>query len=84
MNSVVIQTALTLEQEAVLSKLSDVEDYVHPDSKTIYKVGTYISTKSKLQIIVGRTNQTNINAGVETTRIIQHFNPSYIFFVGVA
>lgn len=84
MNTIVIQTALALEQEAVLSKLSNVSDYIHPVSKTIYKFGNYISHGNKLQIFVGRTNQTNINAGIETERIIQHFNPSYIFFVGVA
>lgn len=84
MNSIVIQTALVLEQEAVLSKLSNFVDYIHPDSKTIYKVGNYFSNGNELQIIVGRTNQTNVNAAIETERIIQHFNPTYIFFVGVA
>ncbi len=84
MNTIVIQTALALEQEAVIRKLSNVGDYIHPDSKTIYKVGNYISNGNKLQIIVGRTNQTNVNAAIETERIIQHFNPTYIFFVGVA
>ncbi len=84
MNTIIIQTALTIEQEAVMNKLSNVDDYIHPVSKTIYKVGNYISKGNKLQIIVGRTNQTNVNAAIETERIIQHFNPTYIFFVGVA
>jgi len=84
MNTIVIQTALALEQEAIIRKLSNVGDYIHPDSKTIYKVGNYISNGNKLQIIVGRTNQTNINAALETERIIQHFKPTYLFFVGVA
>lgn len=84
MNSIVIQTALPLEQEAVASKLTNIVDYEHPDSKTIYKVGQYISNGSRLQIVVGRTNQTNINAAIETERVIKHFNPTYLFFVGVA
>jgi len=84
MNTIVIQTALALEQEAVISKLANVSDYVHPISKTIYKVGSYISDGSKLQIVVGRTNQTNLNAAIETERVIQHFNPTYLFFLGVA
>ena len=84
MNTIVIQTALTLEQQSVIDRLSNVCDYVHPVSKTIYKVGNYFSSGNKLQIFIGRTNQTNINAAIETERIIQHFNPSYIFFVGVA
>jgi adenosylhomocysteine nucleosidase len=84
MSTIVIQTALPLEQMAVVSKLSKVVDYIHPGSKTIYKVGKYVSKGNELKIIVGRTNQTNVNAGIETERIIQHFKPEYIFFVGVA
>ncbi len=84
MNTIVIQTALALEQQAVVNKLTDVGDYMHPVSKTIYKVGNYNSSRSNLQIFVGRTTQTNVNAGIETERIIQHFNPTYIFFLGVA
>lgn len=84
MNTIVIQTALALEQQAVVSKLIEVADYEHPITKTIYKVGNYYSNGIKLKIVVGRTNQTNINAGIETERIIQHFNPTYLFFLGVA
>lgn len=84
MNTIVIQTALALEQQAVVSKLINVNDYEHPISKTIYKVGNYISNGNELQIVVGRTNQTNINAAIETERVIQHFNPTYLFFLGVA
>lgn len=84
MSSIVIQTALSLEQEAVAAKLSNVRDFVHPVSKTVYKVGDYKSGSNILQIVVGRTNQTNINAAIETERVIQHFSPSYLFFVGIA
>jgi len=84
MNTIVIQTALISEQDAVLKKLTNVSDYHHPVTKTIYKVGDYINKGKKLQILIGRTNQTNINAAIETERIIQHFKPSYIFFVGIA
>jgi nucleoside phosphorylase len=83
-NTIVIQTALPLEQKAVVAKLTNIHDYIHPLSNTIYKVGNLISNGNLLQIIVGKTNQTNINAGIETERIIQHFTPTYIFFVGVA
>lgn len=84
MNTIVIQTALVLEQDAVISKLIKLSDYTIPESKSVYKIGNYISNGNKLKIIVGRTNQTNVNAGIETTRIINHFKPSYIFFLGVA
>ena len=84
MNTIVIMTALVLEQEAVANKLVNVANYVHPQSTSIYKVGHYISRGKAIQVIVGRTNQSNTNAAAETTRVIQHFNPKYIFFLGVA
>ena len=83
MNTIVIQTALTLEQNSVVNKLTDVADYMHPDTKTIYKVGNYSSNGNNLKIVIGRTNQSNVNAGIETERVIQHFKPTYIFFLGV-
>jgi nucleoside phosphorylase len=84
MSKIVIQTALVLEQNAVISKLSNISDYEHPESKTQYKFGEFTSSGDNLQIAVGRTNQTNVEAGIETERIIRYFNPDYIFFVGVA
>lgn len=83
-NTIVVLTALSLEQNAVVEKLSGVTDYEHPDSKTIYKIGFYSSNGGSLKIIVGRTNQTNVNAAIETERVIQQFAPTYLFFLGVA
>jgi len=84
MKSIVILTALSLEQEAIVSKLSGVEIYEHPESKTQYKFGYCLSNGSRLKIVVGRSNQTNVNAAIETERMIQTFDPSHILFVGVA
>lgn len=84
MSTIVIQTALSLEQEAVVSKLTNVISCEHSETKTQYKVGNYITNENKLQIVVGRTSQTNVNAAIETERVIHHFNPAFIFFVGVA
>ncbi len=84
MNTIVIETALVLEQDAVVKKLVNVDDYTHPFTKSIYKIGYFNSKGNKLKVIVSRTNQTNVNAGIETERIIQHFRPTYLFFVGVA
>ena len=85
MNNIVILTALFLEQEAVInSHLSTLHMEEHPETKTQYKVGRYISRGAEIQVIVGRTNQTNVNAGIETERIINLYKPSHIFFVGVA
>ncbi len=84
MTTIVIQTAIPKEQKAVLDKLPNYERFEHPITGTEYMIGEYISNENKLRIVVGRTNQTNINSGIETERIIQQFNPSHIFFVGIA
>jgi len=84
MNTIAILTALSLEQEAIVSKLSEVEIYQHPESNTQYKIGYFLSKGNRLKIVVGRSNQTNVNAAIETERMIQHFTPSYIFFFGIA
>jgi adenosylhomocysteine nucleosidase len=84
MKPIIIMTALSLEQEAVVSKLSDIKIYNHPNTGTEYILGSTISNGNKLEIVVGRSNQTNVNAAIETERIIQHFDPSHIFFVGIA
>jgi adenosylhomocysteine nucleosidase len=85
MNTIVILTALFLEQEAVVKDyLSNLRTEEHPETKTQYKVGDFFSNSNKIRVVVGRTNQTNVNAGIETERIINRYNPSHIFFVGVA
>ncbi|AGS80661.1 phosphorylase family protein [Leptospira phage vb_LkmZ_Bejolso9-LE1] len=84
MEQIVVLTALPLEQESIVSKLSEVEKDEHPASGTQYKVGILNSKGRKLKIVVGRSNQTNVNAGIETERMIQLYNPSHIFFVGIA
>lgn len=85
MNTIVILTALFLEQEAVISNhLLNLHNEEHPEAKTQYKVGNYTSKGTEVRVVVGRTNQTNVNAGIETERIISLYKPSHIFFVGVA
>lgn len=83
MTTIVIQTALTLEREPILNRLLNVYDELHPESRTVYKIGEIQYIKG-VKIVVGLTDQTNVNSAIETERIIQHFKPDYIFFVGVA
>src|SRR5688572_8894772 len=85
MNTIVILTALFLEQEAVINQyLSNLRTEEHPETKTQYKVSSFISGGNEIRVVVGRTNQTNVNAGIETERIINFYKPTHIFFVGVA
>jgi nucleoside phosphorylase len=82
--AIVILTAIPEEQEAVIKGLADVKIVRHSETGTDYYEG-YLSTKdSRVKIVVGRTNQTNINAATETERVINYFHPSHIFYIGVA
>ncbi len=81
---IVILTALEVEREAVEKHLSNISLVKHPITKTDYTKGFLLNGKEPLEVIVGRTDQTNVNAALETERALEYFNPSYTFFVGVA
>ncbi len=80
----VILTALEVERKAVEAHLSDRMLIKHPITHTDYTEGTYSVNGKSIPIIVGKTDQTNINAALETERAIEYFNPTYLFYVGVA
>lgn len=85
MNAVVILTALEVEREAIEKHLTSIESISHPITGTDYKKGKYLKADGNyLEVIVGRTDQTNVNAALETERALEFFNPEYIFFSGVA
>jgi len=85
MKPIVILTALEVERVAVEKHLTSIDTVYHPGTGTDYKKGTFkLNNGNILDIMVGRTDQTNVNAALETERAIEHFQPEYIFFVGVA
>jgi nucleoside phosphorylase len=84
MNTILVLSALELERQAVLSHLENIQQKLHPDTGTDYKVGYYNAPTGKLKVIIGKTDQTNTNAGIETERALTLFSPSHAFFVGVA
>lgn len=84
MNTILVLTALELERQAVLAHLKDVQQELHPETKTDYKVGYYQTPTGRVKVVVGKTDQTNTNAGIETERALTYFLPSHAFFVGVA
>jgi nucleoside phosphorylase len=81
---IVILTALEVEREAVEFHLKNKTVETHPNTGTDYVKGTFSKDGIDLEIIVGRTDQTNVNAAMETERALEYFDPKYVFYVGVA
>lgn len=84
MNTVLVLTALELERQAVLAHLENIQQETHPETGTDYAIGYYKTPVGNVKIVVGKTDQTNINAGIETERALKYFMPTHAFFVGVA
>lgn len=83
-NPILILTALEVERLAIEQHLKKIEPVSHPETGTHYTKGTYRFNGGSLEVIVARTDQTNVNAAIETERAISHFEPEYVFFAGVA
>jgi len=83
-NCILVLTALSIERDAVISHLGDVKLEKHPEVGTDYRRGFYASPSGSIDVVVGRTDQTNINAALETERSLQYYKPSHAFYVGVA
>ena len=81
---VLILTALEVERKAIELYLNNIKPIVHPETGTDYTKGTYPCNGEILEVVVARTDQTNVNAAIETERAIAHFDPEYVFFAGVA
>ncbi len=81
---ILILTALEVERLAIEQHLEGIEPVSHPETGTDYTKGTYRCKGETLKVIVARTDQTNVNAAIETERAITHFEPEYVFFAGVA
>lgn len=81
---ILILTALEVERIAIEQHLKNINPVAHPETGTDYTKGTYFCSDENLEVIVARTDQTNVNAAIETERAIAHFDPEYAFFAGVA
>ena len=77
-------TALSVERDAVIAHLTDVTLEKHPEVGTDYHRGIFASPLGTINVVVGRTDQTNINAALETERALQYYKPTHAFYVGVA
>ncbi|MDH5718754.1 MAG: 5'-methylthioadenosine/S-adenosylhomocysteine nucleosidase [Spirochaetia bacterium] len=83
-NCILILTALEVERDAVIRNLNGVKLEKHPEVATDYFRGFFSSQSGNINVIVGRTDQTNIQAALETERALQYYKPSHAFYVGVA
>ncbi len=81
---ILILTALEVERRAIEQYLSNIKPVSHPITGTDYTKGIYTCNGETLEVIVARTDQTNVNSAIETERAIAHFDPEYVFFAGVA
>lgn len=79
----VILTALRVEYQAVREHLSDLREQRHPQG-TIYERGTFIANEQKWQVAILEVGAGNLVTAGEAERAINYFNPSVMFFVGVA
>jgi len=82
--TIVILTALPLEYEAVVAYLPQRRKEIKSDN-TIYEIGDYVTPKAPWQVVVRQlAAQGNYQAARETEWAITHFDPAYMFLVGVA
>ena len=83
-NPILILTALEIEKTAVEEHLIKKTNACHPKTGTDYITGEFIIQGDTRDVVIARTDQTNVNAAIEIERAISYFNPLYALYVGVA
>ncbi len=81
--TVVILTALPVEYKAIYRHLKEVEE-TPPHKGTVYEQGWFSANGRDWKVGIAEIGAGNPTAAAETERAIEHFDPKYIFFVGVA
>ena len=79
-SKIVIVTALPLEFQAVQKFLSNPQKEGQSWIKGNYMTPNGINH----EILLVESGAGNVRAGIETTRALEHFQPSFTFFVGIA
>lgn len=80
----VILTALEVEYMAVRAHLSHLTEEIHSNG-TIYERGIFrVNRQMSWQIAIVEIGAGSASAALEAERAIKHFDPSVVFFVGVA
>ena len=81
--TVVILTALELEQRAVHAHLDAIKREVH-NAGTVYFVGSFNATGAIWRVATVSVGAGNAGAAAEAERAIHHFKPDIALFVGIA
>lgn len=81
--TVVILTALQLEYKAVRSHLTSLSE-IPAHKGTVYETGLFFAPERKWRVNIAEIGKNNERAAIEAERAINLFNPTYVFFVGVA
>lgn len=79
----VIVTALPVEYMAVRTHIDDLREEMHPQG-TIYERGKFAANGKSWEVGIVEVGAGNAGAALEAERAIAYFNPSVIFFVGIA
>lgn len=80
----VMLTALPVEYSAVRVHLTEIQEEVHPQG-TVYERGKFLSVAGETwEVGLVEIGMGNPQAAREAERAIQYFQPSVMFFVGVA
>lgn len=78
----VILTALPVEFNAVRAHLTGLQEDVHKD--TVYEKGIFSAYGKEWEVGIVEIGAGNDSAAFEAERAITYFDPSVVFFVGVA
>jgi nucleoside phosphorylase/tetratricopeptide (TPR) repeat protein len=79
----VILTALRVEYLAVRAHLTDLREETHPKGN-VYERGIFSAEGEQWEVGIVEIGAGNARAAQETDRAIAYFDPSVVFFVGVA
>jgi nucleoside phosphorylase len=80
---VLVVTALTIEFNCVVNRLTDLRTVRHSRG-TVYHIGRFHLESHDQIVAVVEVGKGNVAAAIETERAIAFFKPSYVAFVGVA
>jgi nucleoside phosphorylase len=82
-SSVLILTAIRIEDLAVRQHLSNLKEITHPKG-TVYASGDFVTPSRKWRVLVAEIGAGNEGAALEAERAISFFTPEIAFFIGVA